>query len=90
MELAEILGDAGDLWIKDAWVYRNHQTNFASFIMVQDMHYNGVEDENDTTIQRMNYYFLLNLSKRGDTIKQSENLLSKSFSHLIEKAWRKE
>jgi hypothetical protein len=85
MELAESWGDAGDVWIKDAWIFKNKQ-DYQSFIMVQEMHYNSVEDENDTTVQKWNYYSLLNLTKEGDTISKDEKELSRKFSHLINKS----
>ena len=88
VELAESWGDAGDVWIKDAWIFKNQQKHFESFIMVQEMHYNSVDDENDTTVQRWNYYHLLNLTKDGDTISKDEKELSGRFRHLIEKASR--
>lgn len=87
IELAESWGDAGDVWIKDAWIFKN-QSDYESFVMVQEMHHNSVEDENDTTIRRWNYYSLLNLTKEGDTISKDENALSRRFKHLIDKASR--
>jgi hypothetical protein len=87
IELAESWGDAGDVWIKDAWIFKN-KSDLTSFIMVQEMHYNSVEDEKDTTVQRWNYYTLLNITKEGDTISKDEKDLSIRFKHLIDKASR--
>ena len=87
IELAESWGDAGDVWIKDAWIFKD-QKDYKSFIAVQEMHYNRVDDENDTTVQKWNYYSLLNITKEGDTISEDEKDLSRRFKTLIEKASR--
>jgi len=88
IELAESWGDAGDVWIKDAWIFRNARQEVESFIMIQEMHYNSVEDENDTTVQKSDYYFHLDVSKGGDTLSRDEKELSRQFAHLVDKARR--
>jgi hypothetical protein len=78
--LAESWGDAGDVLIKDSWIFKNQQENFNSFIMVQELHYNDVYDEKDTTVDRSVYYCLLDLTREGDTISTDQNQLSKKFA----------
>jgi hypothetical protein len=86
IELAESWGDAGDVAIKDAWVFKNHQKQFQSFIQVREMHYNSAEDEKDTTVEKWNNYYLLNLAKQGDTLSKDSSVLSSRFKHLAERS----
>jgi hypothetical protein len=43
-----------------------------------------VDDEQDTTIQQWDYYYLLGLSNKGaDTIRKDDKNLEKEFGSLI-------
>lgn len=85
-ELAENWGDAGDVSIKTAWLLKDRQQKLKTFIWVQESHYNSVDDEQDTTIQQWNYYYLLRLSGKGaDTVSQDEKQLEREFSRLLKR-----
>jgi hypothetical protein len=56
--------------------------------MVQEKHYNSIDNEKDTSVQRRNYYSLLDLTKAGDTIGKDEPELSGRFRQLVDKATR--
>lgn len=85
-ELAENLGDAGDVYVKSTWLFRNSQKKLKGLVEVQQIHYNEVDNEKDTSVQRNNRYHLIDLSNaKIDTISSDKNKLEKEFINLIQK-----
>jgi hypothetical protein len=84
IELAETFGDAGDMAEKTSWLFKDERKKYKSFMWVEESHDNSVDDENDTTIQTRNYYYLFDLSKaKLDTLNKDEKELLKKFGSLI-------
>ena len=84
IELAEMVGDAGDLYTKNSWVYKTIKGETQIFAWIQESHDNSVESEYDTTIDVTNNYYLLSILKnRVDTINQSKEVLTKRFESLL-------
>ncbi|MBL0881913.1 MAG: hypothetical protein IBJ16_00960 [Chitinophagaceae bacterium] len=84
IELAEMVGDAGDVYSKHSWLYKTIKEGTQIFGWIQESHDNSVENENDTTIQITNTYYLLSILKdKVDTINQNKELLAKQFESLL-------
>lgn len=84
IELAEMVADAGYLYIKNSWVYKTIKGETQIFAWIQESHDNSVENEYDTTIDVTNNYYLLSILKnRVDTINQSKEVLTKRFESLL-------
>lgn len=84
IELAEMVGDAGDLYTQNSWVYKTIKGETQIFGWIQESHDNSVENENDTTIDVTNNYYLLSILKnRVDTINQNKEVLAKRFESLL-------
>lgn len=84
IELAELVGDAGDVYSKNSWVYKTTKGEINIFGRTQESHDNSVENENDTTIEVINNYYLLSISNnRVDTINQNKESLTKIFKSLL-------
>lgn len=82
VELAEFWGDAGDILVKDAWLYKEKGEKLSAFMRMHESHDNSVDSETDTTIEEKNYYYLLDLSgKKADTLSKDEKL-GVQFGHL--------
>lgn len=86
LELADSWGDAGDYMSKDSWLFKDSLQNLQAFTWVMEGHDNSADNENDTTTQEWNYYYLLNISKpKVDTISKDEKELIKKFSNIIKR-----
>ncbi|MCW3073096.1 MAG: hypothetical protein JWP69_165 [Flaviaesturariibacter sp.] len=84
VELAETFGDAGDMAEKISWLFQSEHKTYKSFTWIEESHDNSVDDENDTTIQTWNSYYLLDLSKaKIDTVSEDEKELVKRFRNLL-------
>ena len=84
IELAETFGDAGDYAEKTSWIFKNESSKYKSLMWYQEGHDNSVDDENDTTIQTSNYYYLFDISKlKVDTISKDKEELTKNFGILL-------
>lgn len=85
IELAEIIGDAGDVTDKRSWLFT--KTNMPKiFMWSKESHDNSVDNEKDTTIQIWNYYYQMDISKKKiDTSNKRFIDLKKEYSHLIPK-----
>lgn len=84
VELAETWGDAGDYMQKDSWLFKDNGKQIKSFVWLMEGHDNSVENENDTTTEEWNNYYLLDLSKgNADTISKNSEDLKRIFSSLI-------
>lgn len=84
VELAENWGDAGDHLSKSAWLIKNKNKKWQSFIWVQEGHNNSVEDPKDTTTSSWDYYYLLDIAGNSiDTLSKDSSLLAKRFSKLL-------
>lgn len=86
IELAEMVGDAGDAYTKDSWVFKTMKGETQIFGWVHESHDNSIENENDTTIEITNTYYLLSVWKnRIDTINQNKEVLVKKFESLLKR-----
>ena len=84
IELAESWGDAGDEYIKKAWLFEDKRNNLKSFIWAEVIHDNSINNEKDTTYQSKNYYYLVDLSKqKADSVSTDEKELLKKFGNLL-------
>lgn len=82
--MAETFGDAGDMAEKTSWLFKDEYKKYKCFMWVEESHDNSVDDEKDTTVQRWNYYYLLDFSKaKVDTVNKDEKELLKKFGSLI-------
>jgi len=83
-ELAETFGDAGDFAEKKSWLFKDDKKKYKIFMWYQESYDNSVDDENDTTIQTWNYYYLFNFSKsKVDTVSKNEQELTRKFGKLL-------
>jgi hypothetical protein len=81
IELSEIFGDAGDMMEKTSWLFSDHNRKLKAFMWVTQSYDHSVEDEKDTTVEKWNYYYLLDLSKqKHDTIQNDAKELFKRFA----------
>lgn len=86
IELAETFGDAGDMAEKISWLLKDDLKKYKSFTWVEESHDHSVEDEKDTTVERWNNYYLIDISKsKVDTVSKDEKLLTKKFEKLLAK-----
>lgn len=84
VELAESLGDAGAYWEKESWLFNDKNKHLITFMWIFESFDNSVENEKDTTIEKWNHYYLLDISKIGvDTVSKDEKKLVKRFGHLM-------
>ncbi len=83
-ELSETFGDAGDAAEKTSWIFQDNNKSFKSFMRYQQSHDNSVDDHNDTTVQKWDYYYLFDLSKsKIDTVSKDNKELIMQFQSLI-------
>ena len=86
IELADNIGDAGDVSTKNSWLFKNNNQQLQALIAVTDLHYNIVDNPKDSSIQTDNSYYLLDLSKPGiDTMSDNKKQLARQFASLLEK-----
>jgi hypothetical protein len=84
VELAETVGDAGDIVEKIAWLFTDDNKKYKSFVWVKESHDNTVDDEKDTTVRMWNSYCLLDISKtQVDTVSKNEKDLLRKFGAVI-------
>lgn len=82
-ELAETWGDAGDVLEKSSWIFRNRGKTQA-FVSTTEIHDHSVEDEKDTTVERMEFYYVIDLSRhRIDTMNADQQALRSQFGRLL-------
>ncbi|GAA4319227.1 hypothetical protein GCM10023184_03870 [Flaviaesturariibacter amylovorans] len=82
-ELAESIGDAGDVSNRTSWLFRQ-PNGFGCFTWDEELHYNSVENENDTSIQRWDYFRLASFNKRSvDTFHLDEGKAKRQFGHFL-------
>ena len=80
IELGELWGDDGNMVEKTSWLYRDQNMNLHAYTWVQETYDHSVEEENDTSVERTNYYYVLNLSKpKYDTVNRNAGNLLKTF-----------
>jgi hypothetical protein len=85
-ELTELSGDAGDMWQKTSWLYRNNNQQYRAFLFQELTHDRSVDDEPDTTIERTNNYFLVDFSRiKPDTVSTDTVMLTSQFAGLLKK-----
>ena len=83
-ELAENWGDAGDFVNKRAWLFKDKNKTWHSFIRVQEGHHNSVENPTDKTTSTWDDYCLLKIAGNSiDTLSKDSNLLAGRFSQLL-------
>lgn len=84
IELAETFGDAGDMAEKISWLLNGVAKKYKSFTWVEESHDHSVEDEKDTTVERWNNYYLIDISKsKVDTVSKDEKELLRKYGKLI-------
>lgn len=80
MELAELLGDAGDMFEKSSFLFKDEHKALSCFIWQQESHDNSVNDPKDTSISASNHYWLVGLQGQGiDTLSADSAKLSGRF-----------
>jgi hypothetical protein len=85
IELAENIGDAGDVSIKNSWLFRNKDSQLQALIAVTDLHYNSADNPHDTTVVKDAHFYLLDLSKHLiDTISDNKKQLAQQYAGLLE------
>jgi hypothetical protein len=85
VELADNVGDAGDVSVKNSWIFRNKDRQVQTLLAVTDLHYNIVDNPRDSSIQTDNSYYLLDLSKHAiDTISDNKKQLAQQYAGLLE------
>ena len=83
-ELAETVGDAGDMMDKTSWLVKGKNNKLISFIWQQESHDNSADNNKDTTIQTWNYFYLVDFSKhKVDTLNIDQRELKLKFDILI-------
>lgn len=85
LRLADFFGDAGDVYVQRTWLFKELTGNkLMAFMWDQEGHDNSIENENDTTVQVFNSYYLLNLSgQTTDTVSKDVPMLEKKFKNLV-------
>lgn len=84
IELAEQVGDAGDILIKKSWVFKTSDRELNVLIWTKELHDHSVDEEVDSIPEKWDTYFLVSLSKnRQDTISQDSTALTKTFGQLL-------
>ena len=84
IELADRFDKGSDVSEKTSWLYRNKTMNLTAYMWIQETYDHGVENENDTTIDLSNHYYVLDLSKpKYDTINSNAGDLLKTFQAVI-------
>ncbi|WP_207422620.1 hypothetical protein [Desertivirga brevis] len=84
LELADVFGDAGDSSEKITWLFKDKNKGYKAFSWYTESHDNSLDDENDTTVDTSNFYYLIDLSKPNlDTLSTDEARLLKRFGSLF-------
>ncbi len=83
LELAESWGDAGDVSIKEGWLFHNSDFDLQSLIRVQQRHYNSAENTNDTIIDRSQKIYLISFREKLDTLMRNAEDLSGIYHSLL-------
>jgi hypothetical protein len=84
LELAEFWGDAGDVVNKTSWLLKDKKNKYKSFIRENQSYDHSAEDEKDTTVDYVDYYWLIDLSKeKQDTLSNDSLQLVTHFKNLI-------
>ncbi|GAB3919323.1 hypothetical protein [Mucilaginibacter boryungensis] len=79
-ELAEKWGDAGDVLEKVAWIYKADNHKFNYLIWEEFSHYNSIDNDKDTSVNRDDTYSLLEISNaKHDTLNKKAEALFKKF-----------
>jgi hypothetical protein len=85
-ELAELFGDAGDVMIKKAWLFRDSTKRLFALINETQKYYHSADDAKDTTVDVSDYYTLLNLSKdQIDTLIDHKEKLPAKYKTIMER-----
>ena len=85
IELAENIGDAGDVSIKNSWLFRNKDKQVQTLIAVTDLHYNSADNPRDTSVVKDAHFYLLDLSKHLiDTISDNKKQLAQQYAGLLQ------
>lgn len=80
IELGELWGDAGELMEKTSWLYRDKKMKLHAYMWVQETYDHSVEDERDTTVDRTDYHYVIDLSQpKYDTVNSNAGDLLKTF-----------
>jgi hypothetical protein len=80
IELAESIGDAGDVLEKQSWLFFDNDKKLNSLIWEMQSHDNSVENDKDTTQTTDNKYFQLIYKKQKfDTLKMTNESLKNKF-----------
>lgn len=86
IELAETWGDAGDYLEKNAWLFRDSAKHLQTLVWEHQSHDNSVDNPKDTTVEKVDYYTLLDLSQPAiDTIFDKKEELPAKYKALIKK-----
>jgi len=84
VELAEMIGDAGDVLEKQSWLFFDKDKKLNSLIWEIQSHDNSVENEKDSTQTIDNKYFQLVRSRQKfDTLKITNENLKIRFAKLL-------
>lgn len=84
-ELSDLSGDAGDMWQKTSWLYKN-ENSYRSLLWQELTHDHIVDDEADSTVDRTNNYYLIDFSSlKPDTIVRDTMKLTMQFADLLKK-----
>lgn len=82
-ELAELWGDAGDVYDKKSWLYKDAGAQWRNLILVKETHDNSIENPaNKTTSVRNAYYQLAITGSRIDTLSNDSTKLAREFSRI--------
>jgi hypothetical protein len=86
VELAELFGDAGDVLIKQSWLFRDNARSLLALTNETQKYYHSADDRNDTTVDVSDYYSLFNLSKgKIDTLIDHQEKLPVKYKSILEK-----
>lgn len=85
IELAEFVGDAGDVLEKNSWLFRSGNNKTIAFLYMTEKHDNRIDDEKDTTVNITPFYNLIGISREGiDTITTQSDRLKEIFAARIQ------